>query len=258
MNILRKINWFLDSQVGINVLKILRAPYGLGMFAWDLIKIKLMTKERIALMPCINDWYEGAGAVFTEYFWQDLIFAKLILDKNPMDHVDIGSRIDGFVAHLATRIQVNVLDVRPLNIEIPNISFKQADILNKSSDYRFFVSSVSCLHTIEHFGLGRYGDKVEPDGLYKGLETLLDMVKPGGYLYLSTPLGEEIIQFNANRVSCPYKFFSFINSQGFIVERFIYFFNDGYSENLGSPTAENLKYILECKYCLVGAVLQKP
>jgi hypothetical protein len=257
MNTLKKINWFLDSQVGINLIKLFRSPYGLLRYTFDLIKIRSKTKQRIALMPCINDWYEGAGSVFTEYFWQDLIYAKLILDRCPVEHVDIGSRIDGFVAHLAAKIQVNVLDVRPLNLDIPNICFTQADILNDSNQYKLVSNSVSCLHTVEHFGLGRYGDIIDPDGLFKGLGVLLSMVKPGGFFYLSSPLGKEIIQFNANRVTCPKKFFEFVVANGFNIERFYYFFNDGYLEKIGPPKPDDINYILQREYCLVGLVLQK-
>lgn len=256
MNALRKINWFLDSQMGINLLKILRSPYGLSLFAWDFFKLRFSTKERMTIKPCINDWYESAGAVFSEYFWQDLIFAKVILEGAPTDHIDVGSRIDGFVAHLASRMEVHVFDVRPLNIKIPNISFSQVDVLKSSGDNLSITSSLSCLHTVEHFGLGRYGDKIDPNGFFKGLEVLLNMVKPEGFFYLSTPLGEDIIQFNANRVSCPIKFFTFVSSRGFVVERFFYFYSDGYTEILGHPSSENLDYIKRSKYVLVGVVLQ--
>lgn len=62
------------------------------------------------------------------------------------------------------------------------------------------TDSLSCLHTIEHFGLGRYGDAVDPCGHLKGLDQLKQMVEPGGRLYLSTPIGPQRVEFNAHRV----------------------------------------------------------
>jgi hypothetical protein len=56
------------------------------------------------------------------------------------------------------------------------------------------------LHAIEHFGLGRYGDPVDIEGHLKGFRALSKVLKPGGMLYLSAPIGPERIDFNANRV----------------------------------------------------------
>ena len=59
---------------------------------------------------------------------------------------------------------------------------------------------MSCLHALEHFGLGRYGDKLDPDGYLKGLRNMLEMLAPGGRFYLSAPIGRQRIEFNAHRV----------------------------------------------------------
>ena len=65
------------------------------------------------------------------------------------------------------------------------------------------VESVSCLHTLEHLGLGRYGDPFDLDGWKKGIKNLAVITKPGGKLYLSVPVGNERIEFNAHRVFNP-------------------------------------------------------
>jgi SAM-dependent methyltransferase len=74
------------------------------------------------------------------------------------------------------------------------------------------------LHTIEHFGLGRYGDPIDPDGHTKGLEQLKQMVKPGGVFYLSTPIGPERIEFNAHRVFAPETLMKWFET-GWILEK---------------------------------------
>ena len=53
-------------------------------------------------MPCLNDKSEDAGFVNSHYFIQDLYFAQKVFQNNPMKHVDVGSRVDGFVAHVAS------------------------------------------------------------------------------------------------------------------------------------------------------------
>ena len=63
------------------------------------------------------------------------------------------------------------------------------------------TDSLSCLHAIEHFGLGRYGDPLQYEGHLRGLANLRRMLKPGGTLYLSTPISrKQRIEFNAHRV----------------------------------------------------------
>lgn len=63
-----------------------------------------------------------------------------------------------------------------------------------------YCDSVSSLHAVEHFGLGRYGDKLDYNGHLKGLNNIHRMLKPGGKFYFSVPIGKQRIEFNAHRV----------------------------------------------------------
>ena len=115
----------------------------------------------------------------------------------------MGSRIDGFVAHVATFREIEVLDVRPLEPTAhANIRFRQADLMGEVD--AGITDSLSCLHALEHFGLGRYGDPIDPHGHIKGVENLIKMLKPGGTLYISFPIGRgDEVHFNAHRVFDP-------------------------------------------------------
>jgi hypothetical protein len=98
-----------------------------------------------------------------------------------------------------------------------------APVSDKMVDY---CDSLSCLHALEHFGLGRYGDPINYDGYLVGLYNLHSILKKGGKFYLSVPIGPQRIEFNAHRVfSVSYlleyfagKFnvdqFSFVDDQG--------------------------------------------
>ena len=66
-----------------------------------------------------------------------------------------------------------------------------------------YCDSLSCLHALEHFGLGRYGDPVDPKGYESGLRNMSRILRKGGYFYLSVPIGMERVEFNANRVFDP-------------------------------------------------------
>ena len=151
-------------------------------------------------LPMLTEWDEASGALGT-YFFQDQIVARWIHEATPIRHVDVGSRLDGFIGHLSVFREVEVIDIRPQPLAVRNVTFHQLDLMEKLPDrWLAATDSLSCLHTIEHFGLGRYGDPIRADGHLQGLDQLKRMVKPGGMLYLSTPLGPERVEFNAHRV----------------------------------------------------------
>jgi hypothetical protein len=93
-----------------------------------------------------------------------------------------------------------VLDIRKLTSSAPNIAFRSCDLLNLPPELTEYAESVSCLHVLEHIGLGRYGDLIDLAGYYTGFYNLAKILKPRGTLYLSMPFGIERIEYNAHRV----------------------------------------------------------
>ena len=179
--------------------------------------------------PCLNERKMDSGSASGHYFHQDLLVARRIFENNPERHVDVGSRIDGFVSHVASFREIEVFDIRSLNDTIPNIVFKQLDLMSKNFDLRNYCDSASSLHAIEHFGLGRYGDKLDYNGHLKGLKNIYEMLKKNGKFYFSVPIGPQRIEFNAHRVfSVKYlieliqdkyrvNFFSYVNDEGNLI-----------------------------------------
>jgi hypothetical protein len=155
-----------------------------------------------ALFPVLGDRYATAGAL-GHYFHQDLWAARRIYERRPERHVDIGSRIDGFIAHLLVFMPVTVIDVRPLPSEIPGLSFTQEDATSLRSFADGSIDSLSSLHAVEHFGLGRYGDPVDPSACFQMMATLTRVLKPGGRLYFSVPVGRQRLEFNGHRIFAP-------------------------------------------------------
>lgn len=203
MNNLHKFYWFLTSQIGIDLLKMLRAFSGMMRYLRDLLSFSHNYSGRLNLLPCLHDWFEEGGATKNEYFWQDLIVARKIFAANPQKHVDIGSRLDGFVAHVASFREIEVFDVRPITTQIPGVIFKQADLMDPLDGFYEYCDSVSCLHALEHFGLGRYGDPVDPHGFKRGFSSITNLLKAEGIFYLSVPIGIPLVEFNAHRISDP-------------------------------------------------------
>jgi SAM-dependent methyltransferase len=156
-----------------------------------------------SIYPVVSDYAAQAGEAGGHYFHQDLWAARKIHARRPARHVDVGSRIDGFVAHLLVFMPVEVVDIRPLSSSIPNLTFVQEDATTLARFPDNSLDSLSTLHAVEHFGLGRYGDPIDPDGWRRAVAALARVLAPGGRLYFSVPIGRERVVFNAHRVFSP-------------------------------------------------------
>lgn len=147
-----------------------------------------------------GDKYDSAGEIGS-YFWQDLWAAKKIINQKPRIHYDIGSRIDGFIAHLlAAEIDVTLIDIRPLDVQLDGLTFICDDATEMNNIEDESIDSISALCSLEHFGLGRYGDPIDPDACYRCFESIQKKVRSGGNIYLSVPVGYEHLEFNAQRI----------------------------------------------------------
>lgn len=159
--------------------------------------------DESCLWPIIRDKYENAGIV-DNYFWQDLWAAKLIHANIPKEHYDIGSRLDGFIAHvLAFGIPVKMIDIRPFPVEVEGLTTVVDDATNLTCFPDNSIESLSALCSLEHFGLGRYGDPIDPDACFKCFQKIQEKMKIGGKLYIALPIGRERVEFNAHRVFYP-------------------------------------------------------
>lgn len=195
------------QEFGIDPRKTLRSFAALPRYIADLRRFERELNGSAGefpmgkLYPCLHDTSEEGGTARGQYFHQDLHVARRIFLNNPLKHLDVGSRVDGFVAHVASFREIVVADIRAVSAKIPNVSFVQADLMNAPpAQLRGFCDSLSCLHAIEHFGLGRYGDPINPGGHLVGLHNLGALLTAGGKFYCSFPIGRQRIEFNAHRI----------------------------------------------------------
>jgi len=156
--------------------------------------------QKDKMFPCLNDKGVNSGDTGL-YFWQDLWGAMHVFQRKPEIHYDIGSRVDGFIAHLVSFNQkVCTLDIRPLRTEIPNVSFMECDATKMENIEENSIESLSALCSLEHFGLGRYGDPIDPEACFTCFKAIEKRMKKGGMFYMSVPVGQEHVEFNAHRV----------------------------------------------------------
>ncbi|MBK8773769.1 MAG: DUF268 domain-containing protein [Chitinophagaceae bacterium] len=191
------------------------------------------------------------------YFHQDLYIARLIFEANPQKHLDIGSRTDGFIAHVAAYRKIELVDIRPIKSKVKNISITCANLMELPAGMVNYCDSISSLHAIEHFGLGRYGDPIDYFGYLKALQNIAKIVKTGGTFYFSVPIGPQRIEFNAHRVFS-IKYLLDVLSENFSIKAFSYVNDEGdFFENV-ELTEKNILSNLGCTYgCGIFTCIKK-
>lgn len=130
------------------------------------------------LYPCLLDKTTHIP-VDPVYFYQDTWAARHIYKIKPKNHVDIGSSFKT-IGILSQFVPITYIDIRPPELlELPNLTYVKASILNLPFPSES-LESISCLCVVEHIGLGRYGDEIDPDGTEKAIEELKRVLKKGG------------------------------------------------------------------------------
>ena len=135
----------------------------------------------------------------TQYEYHQAWAARCLAQINPKKHIDISSKIT-FNVIVSAFIPIEFYDYRPARIyNLSNLECKSVD-LTCLHFHDNSIESISCMHTVEHIGLGRYGDKIDPDGDLKAIKELKRVLKLDGNLLLVVPVGKPRIQYNAHRI----------------------------------------------------------
>lgn len=157
-------------------------------------------RKALKWSPMLGEQLEEAGTISDDYFALDLWAAQTTKTLKASRHLDVGSRLDGYVAHVLTFSSLDVLDIRDLNSNVRGLNFVKGDgrFLNEIEDNSYDL--VSSLHAIEHFGLGRYGDPIDPFGHLKAIKAFVRVLRNQGHLLLGFPAGSGEVLFNAQRL----------------------------------------------------------
>lgn len=149
------------------------------------------------LYPCLDD--KTATTPFDQhYIYHPAWAARILAHTKPEVHIDISS-ILSFSTIVSAFVPVRFYDYRPAQLNLGGLESDRADLLQLPfADGS--VPSLSCMHTIEHVGLGRYGDPLDPQGDLKAIRELIRVLQPGGTLLFVTPVGKPKIAFNAHRI----------------------------------------------------------
>lgn len=158
-------------------------------------RLTLKTKD---WYPCLQD-NTNVTPVDYHYTYHPVWAAKILAKTQPKCHVDISS-ILSFSTMLSVFMPVKFYDYRPAKLRLNNWEGNVADLVNLPfKDNSIF--SLSCMHTVEHIGLGRYGDALDIQGDIKAMNELKRVLQVNGNLFFVTPIsGKARIEFNAHRI----------------------------------------------------------
>ncbi len=147
--------------------------------------------------PCIKD--KTIKTNFdAHYIYHTSWAARKLKEISPTKHIDISSSLY-FSGIVSAFIPVDFYDYRPADLKLSGLTSRHADLTNLDfSDNS--IASLSCMHTVEHIGLGRYGDKFDPDGDLKAISELKRVLSKEGSLLFVVPVGKPKIEFNAHRI----------------------------------------------------------
>ncbi|MHB8501511.1 MAG: DUF268 domain-containing protein [Candidatus Acidiferrales bacterium] len=122
-----------------------------------------------------------------------------IRNKLPSRHLDFGSYL--YFASIASAGIADFVyhDLRPYAMPLPGLRSVSVD-LTKLPYPDESERSVSCLHVLEHVGLGRYGDEIDSLGDVKAARELSRIISRGGHLIFVVPVNQQPgTVYNAHR-----------------------------------------------------------
>lgn len=147
--------------------------------------------------PCLND--KTAGTSFDRhYVYHTAWAARIIAETKPSLHIDVSSSLY-FSAIVSAFCPVKFYDYRPADLHLSALESHAAN-LSKLPFRDGSIDSLSCMHVVEHVGLGRYGDMLDPDGDLRAIAELKRVLAPGGNFLFVVPIGRPRIAFNAHRI----------------------------------------------------------
>lgn len=180
------------------------------VLCWQLIivvrqyqQLKSQTAPRF-ILTWKDRWLHLRDATATTGFDRHYVFhtawaSRVIALTRPIQHVDIASSLY-FVSSVSAFVPTRFIDFRPAEMGLSGL-ISEPGTLMQLPFHSNSVESLSCMHVVEHVGLGRYGDPLDYDGDIKAANELSRVLATQGQLLFVVPIsGQARIQFNAHRI----------------------------------------------------------
>jgi hypothetical protein len=169
----------------------------LNAFKNDAAKKTKRFNEKYKFYPILTDKTTITN-IEPHYTYHPAWAARVLAETKPLKHIDISSTLT-FCTLVSAFVPFEFYDYRPANLHLTNLKSASADLTQLHFPSNS-ISSLSCMHTLEHVGLGRYGDPIDYDGDLKAMNELKRVLAIGGDLLVVFPIGKPVIEYNAHRI----------------------------------------------------------
>lgn len=96
---------------------------------------------------------------------------------------------------------ITTLEYGKINSRHPSLhTITPQEMRARFADFYETFDVIVTFSSVEHAGLGRYGDKLNPWGDRQAIARAWCATKPGGYLVIGVPFGADAIEYNAHRI----------------------------------------------------------
>jgi SAM-dependent methyltransferase len=170
--------------------------------------------------PCLVD-KTAKTPLDPVYFYQDTWSAHKIFQLKPNHHYDVGSSAKT-IGIISQYVPTTMIDIRPIDLSLENLSFVEGSILALPFADNS-IESLSSLCVVEHIGLGRYGDPIDPWGSEKAIRELKRVLRRDGVLLFSIPVDQKCrVYFNAHRAFTRAYILELFSDMKLIEEKYVY------------------------------------
>ena len=196
---------FKKNPTIIRLYNIQRNIIGYFRFVLNFFRLRHLTLSKLQRFtlfwkdryPCLTD-NTGTTGFDRHYVYHPAWAARILSQIKPEFHVDISSSLH-FCSIVSAFIPVKFYDCRPADLQLSNLASDAANLLALPFP-DCSIRSLSCMHVVEHVGLGRYGDPLNPDGDLQAITELKRVLAANGNLLFVVPIGKPKIMFNAHRI----------------------------------------------------------
>ena len=156
-----------------------------------------MTKDDRFKIGLCNQFRKETRFVDAPYIFHTAWAARILARLRPEKHVDISSS-SYFTILVSAFIPIESYEFQTLDISLSGLQTNFADLNNLPFPDNS-IPSLSCMHAVEHIGLGRYGDPLDPEGDLKAIKELR-RVLAGDLLFVVPVSGRPKVIFNLHRI----------------------------------------------------------
>jgi len=185
------IRTFVYSKFNVsNLFRCLREFY--------FIRNRVKSNTDLNFFPILND-YSPNHEIDYHYTYHPAWALRVLLSYDTSIHIDLASKLD-FALSASAFMKVEYHDYRNVSIKFNNFKSVFTDI-SKLPFENDSVQSLSCMHVLEHIGLGRYGDPIDLGADEDTAREIVRVVAKNGHFIFVTPLANKYrLEFNAHRV----------------------------------------------------------